>query len=119
MGLATDGAAKIVTLQQLETFFWTATLRSFSAAAERLCATQSAVSMWVRELERALGVELFDRTHRAARLTPKGRELLDYASRILDLSTELEHRIAAPDAIWGNRPDRAKSGGSHLKRRLQ
>jgi DNA-binding transcriptional LysR family regulator len=90
-----------MTLQQLETFFWTVKLGSFAAAAERLHATQSAVSMRVRELERALCVELFDRTHRAARLTPKGRELMDYASRILDLSTELEHRIGAPEAISG------------------
>jgi DNA-binding transcriptional LysR family regulator len=90
-----------VTLQQLETFFWTVTLGSFSAAAERLYATQSAVSMRVRELERTLGVELFDRTHRTARLTPKGRELMEYAGRILDLSTELEHRIAAPESMFG------------------
>lgn len=90
-----------MTLQQLETFFWTVTLGSFSAAAEKLYATQSAVSMRVRELERTLGVELFDRTHRTARLTPKGRELMEYASRILDLSTELEHRIAAPESVFG------------------
>lgn len=90
-----------MTLQQLETFFWTVKLGSFSAAAERLYATQSAVSMRVRELERALGVDLFDRTHRNARLTPKGRELMDYASRILDLSTELEHRVGAPEAVSG------------------
>jgi DNA-binding transcriptional LysR family regulator len=90
-----------MTLQQLETFFWTVKLGSFAAAAERLYATQSAVSMRVRELERALGVELFDRTHRTARLTPKGRELMDYASRILDLSTELEHRIGVPEAVSG------------------
>ncbi|WP_164707894.1 LysR family transcriptional regulator [Paraburkholderia phosphatilytica] len=90
-----------MTLQQLETFFWTVTLGSFSAAAERLYATQSAVSMRVRELERTLGVELFDRSHRAVRLTPKGRELMDYAGRILDLSTELEHRVGASDAVSG------------------
>ncbi|RDU96660.1 LysR family transcriptional regulator [Trinickia dinghuensis] len=90
-----------MTLQQLETFFWTVTLGSFSSAAERLYATQSAVSMRVRELERALGVELFDRSHRAVRLTPKGRELMDYASRILDLSTELEHRVGASGAVSG------------------
>ncbi|CAB3802480.1 HTH-type transcriptional regulator HdfR [Paraburkholderia ultramafica] len=90
-----------MTLQQLETFFWTASLGSFSAAAERLYATQSAVSMRVRELERTLGVELFDRTHRTARLTSKGRELMEYASRILDLSTELEHRLASPESVVG------------------
>jgi DNA-binding transcriptional LysR family regulator len=91
-----------VTLQQLETFFWTVNLGSFAAAAERLYATQSTVSMRVRELEKSLNVELFDRTHRTAKLTSKGRELMEYAGRILDLSTELEHRIAAPEAVSGS-----------------
>jgi hypothetical protein len=58
------------------------TLGSFSASAKRLYAMQSAVSMRVRELERTLGVDLFDRTHRSARLTPRGRELMEYASYI-------------------------------------
>lgn len=91
-----------MTLQQLETFFWTVTLGSFAAAAERLYTTQSTVSMRVRELERNLGVELFDRSLRSARLTPKGRELMEYASRMLDLSTELQHRIAAPESLSGS-----------------
>ena len=88
-------------LQQLETFYWTVTLGSFAAAAEKLYSTQSTVSMRIRELERSLGVELFDRSQRKARLTPKGREVLDYASRMLDLSTELSHRLAAPESIAG------------------
>lgn len=91
-----------MTLQQLETFFWTVTLGSFAAAAERLYTTQSTVSMRVRELERNLGVELFDRSLRSARLTPKGRELMEYASRMLDLSTELQHRIATPESLSGS-----------------
>lgn len=91
-----------MTFQQLETFFWTVNLGSFAAAAERLYATQSTVSMRIRELENSLGVELFDRSQRKARLTPKGRELMDYATRILDLSTELEHRIAAPASVVGS-----------------
>lgn len=89
-------------LQQLETFFWTVTLGSFSAAAERLHATQSTVSMRIRELERSLGVELFDRSQRSARLTPKGRELMDYAGRLLDLTAEIEHRVAAPESVTGS-----------------
>lgn len=88
-------------LQQLETFFWTVTLGSFAAAADKLYSTQSAVSMRIRELEKSLGVELFDRSQRKARLTPKGRELMEYARRILDLATEMEHRIAAPESIAG------------------
>ncbi|MGO4330200.1 LysR family transcriptional regulator [Cupriavidus sp. 2TAF22] len=90
-----------MTLQQLETFYWIVQLDGFAAAAERLCATQSTVSMRLRELERSLGVELFDRTQRKARLTPHGREVLDYAARILNLSAELSHRVAAPSAVSG------------------
>jgi DNA-binding transcriptional LysR family regulator len=90
-----------VTLQQLETFYWAANLGSFAGAADRLYATQSAVSMRLRELERTLGVDLFDRSHRRVRLTPKGRELMEYASRILDLSTELQNRIAVQQSISG------------------
>jgi DNA-binding transcriptional LysR family regulator len=90
-----------ITLQQLETFFWTVTLGSFAAAAEKLYTTQSTVSMRIRELERNLGVALFDRSQRKARLTSRGREVLDYASRILDLSTEMTHSLAAPERMAG------------------
>ena len=88
-------------LQQLETFFWAVNLGSFSAAAERLHATQSTVSMRIRELEKSLGVELFDRSQRNPRLTPKGRDLMSYAGRVLDLTAEIEHRLAAPEAVTG------------------
>lgn len=90
-----------MTLQQLESFFWTVKLGSFATAADRMCATQSAVSMRIRELERDLGVELFDRSRRTAQVTAKGRELMDYASRILDLSAEAKQRIGAPATVSG------------------
>lgn len=48
---------------------------SFTAAAEDLCLTQSAVSRQVQGLERALGVTLFTRGHRTVLLTPAGVEL--------------------------------------------
>lgn len=88
-------------LQQLETFFWTVRLGSFSAAADKLFTTQSTVSLRIRELERSLGVELFDRSARKAVLTPKGRELMEYATRLIDLSNEMVHRVASPDALAG------------------
>lgn len=88
-------------LQQLETFFWTVNLGSFSAAAERLHATQSTVSMRIRELERSLGVDLFDRSQRSARLTPKGRDLMEYAGRLLELVAQVEHRVAASESVSG------------------
>jgi DNA-binding transcriptional LysR family regulator len=91
-----------VKLQQLETFFWVVSLGSFAAAAERMHTTQSTISVRIRELEKGLGVELFDRTQRAARLTPKGHELLEYASRLLELTAEIEHKIAATESVTGS-----------------
>jgi DNA-binding transcriptional LysR family regulator len=88
-------------LRQIETFYWAAKLGSFSAAAERMNATQSTVSMRIQEIERDLGVALFDRVQRTARLTPKGRELLRYAEEILRISAEMRLRVADESATEG------------------
>lgn len=87
--------------KQLETFYWAAKLGSFSAAAQRLNATQSTISMRIIEFERELGVELFDRSQRVARPTAKGRELLFFAEQALRLSAEMQQRIAREDAVAG------------------
>ena len=49
--------------------------KSFTKAAEELCVTQAAISFQVRNLEKALGVALFERHHRALELTRAGRDL--------------------------------------------
>ncbi|HUL55837.1 MAG TPA: LysR family transcriptional regulator, partial [Usitatibacter sp.] len=49
---------------------------SFAAAAEDLHRVPSAVTYSVRQLEEALGIELFDRSGHRAVLTDAGRELL-------------------------------------------
>jgi len=87
--------------KQLETFYWAAKLGSFSSAAQRLNATQSTVSMRIIELERDLGIELFDRSQRTARPTAKGRELMYYAEQALRLSLEMQQRIASEAATPG------------------
>lgn len=88
-------------LRRLETFYWAARLGSFTAAAERLNATQSTVSMRIQELEREFGVPLFDRSQRSARVTATGRELMQYASQLLYITSEMIDRISAADTIPG------------------
>jgi DNA-binding transcriptional LysR family regulator len=88
-------------LVQVETFYWVAKLGSFQAAADRLHTTQPGVSTRIRQLEQTLGVELFDRSGRSARLTPKGRELVDYAQRLLGLADSIRLRIGDPSALAG------------------
>ncbi len=89
----------MLSTRQLVTFLWSAKLGSFTAAAKRMHTTQSVVSMRVRELERILGVELFERRGRGAVLTIKGRILLGYAEELVRLSSEARESIAGePDA---------------------
>src|SRR3954452_4903462 len=60
-------------LRQLEYFVAVAEEANFTRAAERVHISQSGVSAQIRALEHELGAELFDRTARAARLTPAGK----------------------------------------------
>lgn len=87
--------------KQLETFYWAVKLGSFSSAAQRLNATQSTISMRIIELERDLGIELFDRSQRSARPTAKGRDLLYFAEQALRLSQDMQQSIAAEEATPG------------------
>jgi DNA-binding transcriptional LysR family regulator len=94
-------ARALRSFKQLETFYWAVKLGSFTAAAQRTHVCQSTVSMRIQELENTLGVKLFDRSARIIRLTPKGRDLVDYAERFIRLREELEQRIAAPQSLSG------------------
>ncbi|MHB1549333.1 MAG: LysR family transcriptional regulator [Acidimicrobiales bacterium] len=88
-------------LKHFETFFWAARLGSFTAAAERLHSTQSAVSMRIAELELRFGRPVFERLNRKVVLTPKGEELMDYVERLLRLVEEIQEHVASPDTISG------------------
>ncbi|MBI0383232.1 transcriptional regulator CynR, partial [Streptomyces albiflaviniger] len=56
---------------------------SFTRAAEALHISQPTLSQQVKQLERAVGVQLLDRTGRAVRLTDAGEIYLDHARRAL------------------------------------
>ncbi len=58
--------------------------QSFTAAAEELGLTQSAVSQQIRLLESRLGCRLFDRKPRGITLTDDGRQLLPEITRAID-----------------------------------
>ena len=101
-----------LTLRQLRAFDAVAETGSFTAAAARLHLTQSALSVLVRELEREMGVQLFDRHTRRVLLSEAGREFQPSVQRLLaDLAgavagvTELRDqkkgvlRLAAPQLM--------------------
>ncbi|MEO3784706.1 LysR substrate-binding domain-containing protein [Actinocorallia sp. B10E7] len=70
-------------LRQLEYFVAVAEERNFTRAAERVRISQSGVSAQIRQLERELGAELFDRSARTATLTVAGKAALEHARAAL------------------------------------
>ncbi|MCL8385266.1 LysR family transcriptional regulator [Xanthobacter aminoxidans] len=87
--------------RQLQTFLEIIRLGSFAAAANNLNATQSTVSARIQELEGELGVALFDRSQRKIAVTSKGRELISYAERALELHDEILHNITPRQMLSG------------------
>ncbi|MDR0216001.1 MAG: LysR family transcriptional regulator [Comamonas sp.] len=75
--------------RQLQAFLEICKCGSFAAAAERVHLSPSGVSMLVKELERQLGVRLFERTTRAVALTDAGRVLRPYAEKVVAELREL------------------------------
>lgn len=71
-------------LEAVRTFVAVARLKSFSAAAQQLHRTTSAVSYRIKALEDGTGTPLFVRTTRNVTLTPAGQVLLDKASQIFE-----------------------------------
>jgi LysR family transcriptional regulator, glycine cleavage system transcriptional activator len=92
---------KLPPLNAVRAFEAVARNRSFSAAAQELCVTTTAISHQVRHIEELLGVRLLDRTSRSIRLTPAGE-------RIFPLLQEGLDRLA--DAFSG--VDEHKSGSA-------
>ena len=80
-------------LDQLETFLAVARAESFTKAAPLVHRTQSAVSRQVQELERFLGMPLFERLGKQVNLTDAGRMLLHDAPQLLQQAENLRERL--------------------------
>jgi DNA-binding transcriptional LysR family regulator len=90
-------------LNHLAIFHAVAQAGSMTLGAERLDISQPAVSKQVQELERALGVHLFDRVGRRVHLSQAGEILADYARRVFALAQEAEEAMADVRAVGRGR----------------
>jgi len=91
-----------MTLKELEAFYWAATAASFQVASERLHISQSALSKRISELEAHFRKPLFDRSSHRAALTPAGRRLLPFATRLLKMSSEVNALLADDAGMFGH-----------------
>src|SRR5439155_687121 len=89
-------------LRQLEYFVAVAEEQSFTRAAERVHISQSGVSAQIRQLERELGAELFDRSGRTVTLTVAGKAALEHARAALAAAQSLGQAVGeVTDLIRG------------------
>jgi len=98
-------------IRNLMSFVQVAELGSFTKAAKALDYSQSTVSFQIKQLEEELGYLLFERINHTIALTERGRELLEYAQRIHNLTEEFNQKrnaqrpveahihILAPDSV--------------------
>ncbi|WP_439518362.1 LysR family transcriptional regulator [Hydrogenophaga sp.] len=88
-------------LRFVEAFYWVASLKSVTRAAEKLYLTQSAMSSRIAALEEELGVLLLDRRDKQFRLTVAGTRFFTYAQRLLELQREAKSEMGrgAPLAV--------------------
>jgi DNA-binding transcriptional LysR family regulator len=76
---------------------------SFSAAAESLSFTQSAISQQIAALEREAGAVLVERSARGVRLTEAGEAVVRHADGILGRLAEAEAELEAIAGLRGGR----------------
>ncbi|USX25910.1 LysR family transcriptional regulator [Oxalobacteraceae bacterium OTU3CINTB1] len=81
-------------LTGLIAFARTASLGSYTAAAQSLGVSPSAVSKSVQRLEEQLSVKLFTRTTRSLALSPEGRDMQERTARLLLEVEQIEQAAA-------------------------
>ena len=97
-------------IRNLVTFIHVAELNSFTKAASQLGYSQSTVSFQIKALEDELDCLLFERINHTISLTAKGKELLEYAQKVTQLTEEFKQefddteikghiRAVTPDSI--------------------
>ena len=90
-----------ITFDQLKTFLYVIRLGGVRKAAHGLSLTQPAITTRIKNLEDALGCELFDRTSNGMKLTKRGELLLAHAEKFEHLSEMVEKDVVDPAGVEG------------------
>ncbi|WP_144211630.1 LysR family transcriptional regulator [Shewanella donghaensis] len=76
-------------IELLESFIAVAECGNVSKAAEKICRTQSALSLQIKKLEESVGQTLLLRDNKGVSLTESGETLLNYAYKMLQLNSQI------------------------------
>ncbi|MBP2058214.1 DNA-binding transcriptional LysR family regulator [Lactobacillus colini] len=80
---------------EIDTFIDVTKTGSFSKTAKNLYISKAAVAQQISNLEKKLGVLLFDRTTHGVRLTKAGHYFLIRSKELVNLAQEITHGLAA------------------------
>ena len=88
-------------IRNLITFLKVTELKSFSKAAEALDYSQSAVTVQIQQLERELGVQLFDRIGKNVSITQYGKDFVSYARDVVSAVTRASAFATSREELTG------------------
>ena len=88
-----------MTIQQLNYAVVISETGSFSRAAETLYISQPSLTEAIRELEKEIGIQIFNRTSRGVTLTGDGKEFLQYARSVCASYEELRERYTGGEGV--------------------
>ncbi|WP_442594008.1 LysR family transcriptional regulator [Parapusillimonas sp. JC17] len=91
----------MLTFKQIEALYWAVKLGTFSAAADKLHTTQSAITKRIQELESKFDIVLFDRSGHKAALVGKGHEIFAIAEKMLADRDQLVARLEGHNVLTG------------------
>lgn len=97
MTLHSSARVPLLDLDLLKTLVAIAESGNFSAAAQAVGRTPSAISMQVKKMEELVGRPLFVRESRAVRLTRAGNMLVEHGRRLLALNSDMLARFVTPE----------------------
>ena len=81
-----------MTLQQLKYVTTIANIGSISEAAKRLFVSQTSLTKAIKELEKEMGITIFDRTNKGITVSKEGERFLGYARQVLEQAALLEEQ---------------------------
>lgn len=84
-----------MTLQHLKYVIAVVNYGSISEGAKQLYISQPSLSNAIKELEKELGIEIFNRTSRGISLSSDGTEFLSYARQVVEQAKLLEERYSS------------------------
>ncbi len=87
-----DGCKVIMKIQNMRYFICVAENRYISEAARRIYISQSTISSALQEIEKELGIILFERSRGGVVLTPDGEDCLQYCREIVEKTDALTDR---------------------------